>query len=114
MYAMEAASHFNYLPRGSEATVDAHIACGEVRFPCHRIILASRSKVFKALLLENPSSAITVEGFKSREVEQFLRFAYGEKCEFHDPWTMLELGNKYEVESLKDCCTRVKMMLFML
>ncbi len=93
---------------------DVNLVCKERKFPCHRLILASRSKVFEAMFehknfKENQDDCIMINDFEQEDVEQLLQFAYCDKCDFGkiDPWALLALADKYDMQSFANYCSKV-------
>ncbi len=93
----------------SNDTADAQLVCRDTKFPCHRSVLAARSSVFKAMFYgpgkfkeSKKNCRVVIEEFQPEEVKQFLRFVYSGVCDFKevDPWHILTLADKYDVEML--------------
>ncbi len=101
--------------RMSEELCDTVLICGDKKFLCHRLVLAG-CKVFKAMLFadgdffkEKKEGTIVIEDFQPTEVEQFVNVLYGSKCDFQqaDPWPMLRLADKYDIDTLVKDSIRV-------
>ncbi|CAF0863367.1 unnamed protein product [Adineta ricciae] len=75
-----------YLDSGTYC--DLTLIVGSERFPCHRIILASSSPYFQALLThmfkENGLSSIELHGIESQTFAILLRYIYSGKIELDD------------------------------
>ncbi len=84
------------------------------RIPVHKVILQSRSKVFKAMLLssmvESTSNEIIISDFDQDVVQEFINFLYLDTCdetaldEHAD--SLLAIAHKYEVNRLFRICER--------
>ncbi len=93
-------------------TADVLLVCGDTKFPCHRSLLAARSSVFKTMFYgkgnfkERKTGQVVIEEFKPEEVKQFLKFIYVGECNFSevDPWQILAMADKYDVQGLKKTC----------
>ena len=82
-------------------------------FPCHKLVLSSRSEVFAAMFAhantaESQSSSITIVDMSLKGLEAFLNFLYTDKSEYLDTSTnlrdvveLLATADKYNVQSLK-------------
>ncbi len=95
---------------------DVHLVCGDASFPCHKMLLAARSLVFKAMFFGQgdykegkKGGRVVIKEFEPAEVKQFLRFIYSGKCDFNkvDPWQVLALADKYDVKMLNQICCEV-------
>ncbi len=94
---------------------DVVLTCGSRQFPCHRLVLACRSKVFKAMLFssgdftEKEDGGVVIDDFPPEVVEQFLKFVYGDECDLKevDPWDVLAMADKYDIETLTAFCVKV-------
>lgn len=78
--------------------------------PAHRVILASRSKIFKQMLEcdPTPDNTITIPEMNSQELESLLEFLYGgslaqDKMEKHVR-SLFHAAHKYEIPYLQECC----------
>jgi speckle-type POZ protein len=91
---------------------DLIIKCEGKTFPCHKVILASRSEVFKAMLtqedsLERIKNEVEIKDSSPEALGSFLEFLYTDhlKDETHyRSAELLILADKYNVESLKYKC----------
>ena len=77
-------------------------------FPCHRLVLATRSRFFHGIF-SSPSNElkneIKVEDISKETMEKLLRFLYTGKakiCDIDIP--LLEAANKYKIDNLKAIC----------
>ena len=84
------------------------------RIPVHKVILQSRSKVFKAMLLstmvESTSNEIVISDFDQDVVQEFINFLYIDTCDAtvldEHAETLLAMAHKYEVTRLFRICER--------
>ena len=91
---------------------DVEILCEESVFPCHQLVLAARSPVFRALLQadmkEKQSKNIVIEDSKPEIVSEMLNFIYtgdiaNEKLD-EMAKDLLGVGEKYQLLHLKKMC----------
>jgi speckle-type POZ protein len=84
----------------------------EVRVPTHKLILAARSPVFRAMLSsgmhEASADEMEITGFPAKAVKAFVRFLYLDSCaktilEQH-AWDLFALADKYDVQPLRALC----------
>jgi len=105
--------HFQDLEQvfSSKLFADVTIKCGDKTFECHKIILASRSNVFKAMFESNMKEGITgcveIENIVPEVFENLLQYIY--TCEvlstFHKmAKELLVAADQYEVDKLKELC----------
>jgi speckle-type POZ protein len=88
---------------------DFIIQVGECIFPVHRSILAARSNVFLTMFqqtdtIEMTSSILILDDEDPSSIDLFLQYLYSDTCVFTEEKKaeqMLELADKYNVESLK-------------
>ncbi len=82
------------------------------RIPVHKVILQSRSKVFKAMLLstmvESTSTEIIISDFDQDVVQEFINFLYLDTCDAtvldEHADSLLAIAHKYEVVRLFRTC----------
>lgn len=95
------------------ALSDVEVVCtvGGARksFRAHRLILAARSPVFKAMFLtsmrENRAGRLVIEDSSPEAVKCMLDFAYKDECESLDEANIvdvLKIANKYDMPGLRD------------
>jgi len=95
-----------------DSLADFTVICGGRHFKCHRLILASRSTVFKAMILndhfvENRENCVTVENASPGMVEAMLEFISNgmiprdieEKA-----IDLIVLANRYDLQDLMEIC----------
>ena len=82
-------------------------------FPCHQLVLSSRSEVFAAMFAhsntaESQNRSITIRDMSLEGLEAFLTFLYTDKCQYldaakniRDVAELLATADKYNVQSLK-------------
>lgn len=88
---------------------DFIIQVGEYIYPVHRSILASRSNVFLTMFqqkdtIEMTSSTLNLNDYNPLSIDLFLQYLYSDICLLTDEKKaeeILELADKYNVESLK-------------
>ncbi len=103
----------------SSDTADVHLVCKGMKFPCHRLLLAARSSVFKTMFFsqvdykESEEGQVTMDEFEPNEVKQFLRFIYCGECDFKDvdPWHILALADMYDVQMLNKICCQCQVLV---
>jgi hypothetical protein len=97
--------------RASDGSVDSP-AHNEVRIPAHKLILAARSPVFRAMLSSGMQEAsadeMEITGYAVEAVRAFVRFLYCDACsgtvlEKH-AWDLLAMADKYDVSALRTVC----------
>ena len=91
---------------------DVEISCYETVFPCHRLVLAANSPVFRAMLLadmmEKRTKTIIIEDSKPETVAAMLSFIYtgdiadGKLSEL--AVDLLEVADKYQLGFLSMVC----------
>jgi hypothetical protein len=80
-------------------------------FSCHKIVLASRSHVFDAMLFHgNPNESVDgklVLDYDGSIVEQFLTFLYTDQVDLdaHRAAKLLAIADEYSVQKLKATCS---------
>jgi hypothetical protein len=91
---------------------DIKVIAGKSSFHCHKLVLASRSDVFKAMFShgnfkESVGGEIILEEDPAN-VEQFLKFLYTDevKLDENNAAKLLLIGDKYNVQKLKNTCHR--------
>jgi speckle-type POZ protein len=88
---------------------DFIIEVGECIYPVHRSILAARSNVFLTMFqqkdtIEMTSSRLILNDYNPSSIDLFLQYLYSDTCVLTDEKKaeeILELADKYHVESLK-------------
>lgn len=91
-----------------EVVCTAGVGC---RFRAHRLILAARSPVFKAMFLtgmrEKRAGKVVIEDVAPEAIKCMLDFAYKDECPDLDEDTIfdtLKIANKYDMPGLRDIC----------
>jgi speckle-type POZ protein len=83
-----------------------------VRIPAHKLILAARSPVLRAMLSsgmkESCADEMEITGYAVEVVRAFVRFLYTDSCDFSDldkhSWQLLAMADKYNVPALRCVC----------
>ena len=98
---------------GDKNFLDVKIVAGDEEFHCHRIILAGRSPVLKAIfssdMIENSSRIVNIRDIRPEVVREMLHYIYtgkisidGVKDEIGKD--LLGAANQYQLELLKNMC----------
>jgi hypothetical protein len=99
----------------SEAELtDVEIICGDQTFRCHKLILALKSDVFKAMLYtnkctENTTGTIHVDDIDAKTMNTMLKYLYHNKITYEEA-TDLDLivaANKYNIADLVAKCEKI-------
>jgi len=91
---------------------DIVVKCGNISFAAHKVILASRSPVFKTLLKANLEMkikhAVYINDVNPEVMAEMLRFMYTGKAFNLDKIGMdlLIAAEKYQMKSLKEVCEK--------
>jgi len=98
----------------SGALSDVIVSCNGREFNCHKVVLAARSSVFRAMfehnMEEKKNSAVKVEDVEGDAMEKLLHFIYTSKLDFLDSISfelaarVLAAADKYELPRLKVAC----------
>jgi len=90
---------------------DLTIICGRKKFRCHKVIMAARSTVFKAMLenemQEKKTNEVKIEDSSPKAVKMMIDFIYTDKLpENVDPIAveLIHLAVKYDLASLIQIC----------
>jgi hypothetical protein len=92
---------------------DAEIVCDGTSFLCHKIVLASASPVFKAMLTNNmkekETGKIVVEGIDKDTIPDMLNYIYGVKIDkmIEKAENLLAVAERYDLKQLKDYCEQL-------
>jgi len=94
----------------SQEHSDVKVKCGEKEFNCHKIILSSRSPVFKAMLelnmKENQTGRIEIKDMNLDVFEDMLKYIY--TCEAPNiddhALELFSAADLYQLEDLKKLC----------
>lgn len=98
----------------NEQSSDVIVKVDEESFPVHKLILSSRSPVFKAMLnsnmLESRTHEIIIVDFSADIVKEFLSFLYTDQCNIdlldQIAEDLMRIANKYEVPFLQSFCEK--------
>jgi BTB/POZ domain len=95
----------------NEALSDFQIEANDgVMLQCHKVILAARSKVFFAMLMQDMSEASTglvkIKDFDSKIMKEVLRFIYCNEINdlSENAWELIYAAEKYDLKGLKKMC----------
>jgi len=94
----------------SKDSSDVNIRCGDKVFECHKIILASRSPVFKTMLESNMREKITgdieIKNMDHEVLEDLLKYIYSGVAPNIDAYSkeLLAAADQYQLEKLKELC----------
>ena len=91
---------------------DFNIKCDGENFPCHKVILASRSDVFKAMLtkeklLETSNNEVEIKDCTAKTMCNFMEYIYTDYLEDKSDYIstdLMILADKYNVSGLKTEC----------
>jgi len=89
---------------------DVVVKCGGTRFECHKVVLASSSPVFKAMLTSNMkekiNNEIEIDDIKPEVMTELLEFIYTGRSSNLDNFSedLLIAADKYGIDSLKKLC----------
>jgi len=91
---------------------DVILICGNSKFQCHKVFLATRSPVFKAMLTvdmkEKNSGEVHIKDVAADVMEELLQFIYKGKSSNFDKYVtdLLFAADKYQIDSLKEQCEK--------
>ena len=95
-----------------QATSDLTILCDSETLPCHKVILASRSDVFKAMFdaksgfAELQDGVLEIEDFDAHTMKVFLEYMYMDSIKTEDiNCKVLMAAHKYNFERLFSECS---------
>lgn len=89
---------------------DVVVKCGDERFECHKVFLATNSPVFKAMLTSNMketnNNEIQIDDIEPEVMTEFLELIYTGKSSNLDKFAMdlFIAADKYQINSLKEIC----------
>jgi len=89
---------------------DTTVTCGGKKFDCHKIILASRSPVFKTMLESNMKEKITgsieIKGMRIEVFESLLQYIYTSDAPNIDTLArdLYAAADQYQIVKLKELC----------
>jgi len=89
---------------------DCIVKCGFQEFNCHKIILAGRSTVFKAMfsynLKEKRSSTVVIEDFEENTVIELIHYIYSGQVRNlnNQAIKLISAADKYDLKELKATC----------
>jgi hypothetical protein len=97
--------------RESESFTDIKFVCGQREIPCHKVMLAAFSPVFRAMLegerfAESKDGKIEIKDFPAAEVELVVKFIYSQDTDIIGEHleTLLAFADKYDIQILKTPC----------
>jgi len=87
---------------------DAALICNNTIFECHKVLLATRSPVFKMILdKKHMKNKIQASAFKPEVMAELLQFIYTGKCSNNIDKFAIDLfraADRYQIDSLKEHC----------
>ena len=87
---------------------DCILVCGEETFKAHKLILATRSSVFRAMfdsdMIEGRESRVVVKDLEVPVVKGMLKYLYSNQVEEEISSGLLEAAEKYDLQGLKSAC----------
>jgi len=87
---------------------DCILVCGEETLKAHKLILATRSSVFRAMfdtdMIEGRESRVVVEDLEVPVVKGLLKYLYSNQVEEEISSGLLEAAEKYDLQDLKSAC----------
>ncbi|XP_065204070.1 speckle-type POZ protein-like [Planococcus citri] len=99
--------------RVDEDFSDVTISVKGKNYPAHKLILAARSSVFKAMfkndMQESQTNHITITDMEQEIFEEMLQYIYTGKMPNLHEWAfeLLPAADKYDLEGLKNACERL-------
>jgi len=103
-------SDLSTLLQNSGDSGDLTLVCSDGEVKVHRIILATRSPAFSAMLesdmVERRSGRVEIKDFGKNIVEALVQFIYTAKVDenFEDVVELMKIGHKYLIKSLVEEC----------
>ena len=102
----------------SKEMSDVQIKCEDQTFDSHQLILSARSPVFRAMfqaeMKEKDLKIVEIQDLKAKVIPEMLKYIYTGNCCVNDkkPDTekvieLLEAGDKYQMDILKEMCETV-------
>ena len=96
----------------NEDLSDIKIVCDNVEFPCHKLILSSRSEVFKTMFnlknsKENLEGIIQIDDVSAETMRTFLKFLYKDELKPEEiDCNLLIAAEKYDFKRLYNICSK--------
>ena len=94
----------------NEELSDFKIICDGQEFPCHKLILSSRSDVFKAMFhsdlkIDEDESTLTIPDIPADTMKVFLKFIYTDEVKTENiDLDLLIAADKYNIKKLVNIC----------
>jgi len=94
----------------SNKYADITIECGDKKFKCHKIILASRSPVFKTMfdadMKEKEAGSVEIKNMTPEVLKNMLKYIYTSEAPDIDAFTqeLFAAAEQYQLENLKELC----------
>ena len=98
--------------RLNNESCDITIRCDNQTFPCHKLILSSRSDVFKTMFTmhdskEEQNGIIEIEDISAKTMKTFLKFMYKDDLEIEEiDCNLLIAAEKYNFKRLFNICLK--------
>ena len=97
---------------------DVQIKCDDQTFDAHQVILSARSPVFRAMfqaeMKEKDLKIVEIQDLKAVVIPEMLNYIYNGSCCVNDEKPdiemvsgLLEAGDKYQMDILKEMCETV-------
>ena len=96
----------------NEESSDVKIICDAEEFPCHKVILSSRSDVFKTMfsipdVKEQRDGIVKIDDVSAKTMKTFLKFMYKDDLELEEiDCNLLIAADKYDFKRLFNICLR--------
>ena len=96
----------------NESLSDMKIMCDNVEFPCHKVILSSRSEVFKTMFnvkesKENQEGFIKIDDVSAETMRTFLKFLYKDELKPEEiDCNLMIAAEKYDFKRLYNICSK--------
>lgn len=113
LFSLECLSKNFYELYKSEKYTDVNLICKDRTFKVHKIILVSRSPVFRAMfehdMKESSTNIVNIYDIEPKAFEKFLEYMYtgNTNVTFAEVESLLEASEKYQLLDAKELCLAV-------